>query len=209
MKLKLFLLAFSVVFSVSSAFAQWDKRPEFRWKQYFRYDSRIEIKSLYVNRYSLSFNYLDSKQQQLLKITPFFEMRRNFHTDLWEREELGLEIGKDIFPWLYIGQSIEKVWRNEDWHAPRFYERDRTTETRTRAVYTKSLIKNKSFTLKGSIADEFYFDADDGRLARNEVAIGVGMPLRKYLELGLNWRHIDRIDYYDSDTFESSVTLIF
>ena len=44
---------------------------------------------------------------------------------------------------------------------------------------------------------------------RNEVAIGVIMPIGEYVEAGINWRHIDRIGHYDSDVLETTLALVF
>ena len=193
----------------SGAFAVWDKKPEFRWQQLYRYDLRQNNHQLYTNRLSLIFNYLDNQQKCLFKVMPFFEIRRNIDKDLWERKELGIEIGKDIFPWVYLGEGIQRSWRKEDYRYYRNYEKRDHTESETRLMFSRNLLPKKFLTLKGFILNEYTYDFDRGAGICNEVAIGLIAPLGKYIETGINWRHIDRIHYYDSDTFEASVTFIF
>jgi len=192
-----------------TTFAAWDERPEFRWQQLYRYDTRQDNHQLYTNRISFAFNYLDSKKESLYKLTPFFEIRRNIDKGLWERKELGVEIGKDVFPWLYLGEAMQKVWMNEDYRYYTDYEKRDYAGAETRLMFSRNLLSKGHVKLKGFVLDEYTFDFDRGAGTCNEVAIGVIMPLGKYIETGINWRHIDRIHYYDSDTCEASVTLIF
>ena len=200
----LFLLLF-----IAIVFAAWDKKPQFRWEQLYHYDLRQHNHQLFTNRVSLTFNYLDKEKAPLLKIAPFFEIRRNIDKDLWERKELGFEIGKDIFPWLYLGEAIQKGWMKEDDRYYANYEKRNYTESKTRLLLSHNLLPNKYIKLKGFILNEYTYDFDRDTSTRNEVAIGLIMPLGKYIETGINWRHIDRIHFYDSDTFEASVSLVF
>ena len=200
----LFLLLF-----ISHTFALRSKKPEFRFQQLYRYDTRQDDHQLYTNRMSLMFNYLDKKEKSLFKITPFFEIRRNIDRDVWERKELGIEIGKDIFPWLYLGQAIQQGWMKEDHRFYANYEKREYSESETRLLLSHNLLSNKYVKLKGFILDEYSYDFDIREGTRNELVIGLIMPVGKYIETAINLRHIDRIHYYDSDTFEASVTLVF
>ncbi len=203
------LLSFSLTLFFSSAFAGWDKKPEFRWKQFYRWDRHFNSDGVYSSRFSLSFGYSDGEKQPLFKVMPFFEMRRNLDADLWERRELGVEVGKDILAWLYLGESIQQVWKNEEWIKPQHYEKENTVEAITRLALSRRFFEKNSFYLKGFIIDEYTYDTDEGSGMRNEIMIGASAPLGKHWEAGLNWRHIDRIHYFDTDTFEAFATLIF
>ena len=86
MKIKIVVLAGLFSLSVSTVFAGWGERPEFRWTQFYRYDLRHDNYQLYTNRLSLTFDYLDKSQEPLLKLIPFFEIRRNIDKDIWERK---------------------------------------------------------------------------------------------------------------------------
>lgn len=195
--------------SCSFAFSHRDRKFKFSWKQGYRYDLRQDNHQLYINRFSFIFNCLGGIDKPLLKLMPFFEIRRNIDKDLWERKELGVEIGKDIFSWLYIGGSMQKGWMKEDHRYYANYEKRDYTELETRLLFNHNLISNKYIKLKGFLLNEYTYDFDKGQARRNELVAGLIIPLAKFIETEVDWRHIDRIHYYDSDTFEVSLTLLF
>ncbi|MFC1674803.1 hypothetical protein ACFL1K_02800 [Candidatus Omnitrophota bacterium] len=203
------LVAIGLLLSFSSGFAGWQDKPELQWQQLYRYDRADDDHQLYTNRISSAFTYLDDQKNPLFKVTPFFEIRRNIDVDLWERKELGVEVGKDIFDWLYIGEAIQGVWMNEDYRDYRNYEKRDYAESETRVLLRHDIFSGEKMKLKGFMLNEFIYDFDDNEGLRNEVVIGLIMPIGQYIEGGINWRHIDRIHYYDSDTVEASATLIF
>lgn len=209
MKIKVFSGIALFLLSVSSVFAAWGKKPEIRWQQVYRYDLRQHDQQLYTNRLSLTFNCLDKKEKSLLKITPFFEARRNIREGLWEREELGIEIGRDIFSWFYLGESIQASWLRENYCNYTSHKRRDTIESETIFLASHELFSRKNFKLKGFVRDEYTYDFDIGAGTRNEITMGFIIPVGKYIETGLDWRHIDRIHDYDSDTFEVSLILVF
>lgn len=210
MKSKIFvLLLFCLAGSFSNAFAGWEKKPEFRWMQFYRWDRHFDADGLYCSRFSLGFNYLDAQGQPLFKLIPFFEMRRNLDVDLWERRELGMEIGKDILPFLYLSERVQHVWKNEEWIKPQLFQKENTAEAITRLMLSRKFFNKNSFYVKGFIIEDYTYDIDDGGGKRNEVIIGAGVPLGKHWESACNWRHIDRIHFFDTDTFEVSLTLVF
>jgi hypothetical protein len=194
---------------ISAALAGWDKKPEFRWNQLYRYDPRHSNHQLYTNRISSAFVYRDTQEKALFKLEPFFEARRNLGKGLWERKLLGIEMGKDIFPWAYIAEAIQQSWIKEDYKYYANYEKESHPESITRLLFSKNLLSGGHIKLKGFVLDEYTFDFDQGSGICNEVAIGVIAPITKYVETTINWRHIDRIHYYDCDTLEASVTLVF
>lgn len=210
MNLKKFLLCILMMFLfVSESFAAKISKPEFRLKELYRHDGRRSKHRLNVNRLSVSVDYSHDAKNTLFKITSFFELRRNTAKGLLERKELGVEIGKDIFPWLYIGEAIQRGWMKEDYLSYLDYKKRDYTESETRLLLNYNILSNKYIKLTGFVLDEFTYDFDTDAGVRNEVALGFTLPLNKYLETEVNWRHIDRIHEYDSDTFEAGLTLIF
>lgn len=193
----------------SPVFAAWDKKPEFRWRQLYRYDLRQDNHRLYTDRISLAFDYLDKEEKSLLRLVPFFEIRRNLDKDIWERKEAGIEIGKDIFPGFYWGEAIQKGWMKEDYRYYANYEKRDHIDLETRLCLNHNILSNRYLKLKGFILNEYTYDLDRGAGRRNEVVAGLTIPFGKYIETDINWRHIDRIHYYDSDVFEASITWIF
>ena len=209
-KAPIFITLFLTLFLfVAQSFGATFSKPEFRLKELYHYELRRTNHKLYTNRFSLSVNYLNTKKITLFKITPFFELRRNIHKGLWERKEAGVEIDKDIFPWLYVGEAIQRGWMKEDYRYYGDYESRDYTESETRLCFAHNLISNKHIQLRGFILNEYTYDFDRGAGTRNEVAVGFVLPLNRHIETEINWRHIDRVHYYDSDTFEGALTLIF
>lgn len=210
MKTKILILIGSFLFlHISITFAAWDKKPEFRLEELYRSDFREDNHSLYSNRVSATFIYQDRNDKALLKFKPFFEARFNIEKDLWERKEWGLEIGRDILPWFYFGQAIQSLLRNEDYEFRQIYKKRKNVESETKFLLSHNLISGEKIKLTGFILDEYTYDFNGGVSTRNEIAAGLIMPLNKHLETQINWRHIDRIHFYDSDVIESVVTLIF
>jgi hypothetical protein len=202
-----------VLLSASAAFAGWEQKPQLRWSQWYRYDTRHDHDQLYVNRVSAVFTYKDKQDKQLFQVSPFAEARRNVEKNVWEREELGVEAGKDIFSWLYLGEAIQAVWLKEEYHrGDQFFswqKQRKTTEAETRLMLSHDLFSLRKIMLKGFVLDEYTYDMVLGSGTRNEIAFGVIVPLNKYIETALDWRHIDRIHDFDSDTLEATLTLIF
>jgi len=118
-------------------------------------------------------------------------------------------VGKDIFSWLYLGDEIRYDWMNEDYHYPGVYVKRSYMASEPILCLSHQLLSYKGFNLKGFVRDEYTYDFKDGAGIRNDVVIGLIMPIGKYVETGISWRHIDRVHYYDSDTFEGTVTLVF
>lgn len=208
--IKVSILAGLFLFShLSITFAAWGNKPEFRLEELYRFDIREDNHSLYTNRVSAAFIYLDKRDKALFKLMPFFEARRNIEKHLWERKEFGAEIGTDLLPWFYFGQAIQRALICEDYEIRQIYETRKNVESETKFLLSHNLISGKYIKLKGFILDEYTYDFNEGRGARNELAAGLIMPLNKHLETQVNWRHIDRIHFYDSDVLEGAVILIF
>jgi len=204
-----YLTVFLVLQSFTGAYAGFEAKPEFRWLQYYRGDTRHEHDQLYASRVSAAFNYLNAQEKPLFKVIPFFEARRNFTSDLWERVELGAEAGKDVTPWLYVGEAVQYLWLHEQYLAYPSAKRRNSTESETRVVVSQYLLNKENFKLKGFFLNEFFYDFKKGAATRNEAAAGIIMPIGKHLEANVDWRHIDRIHDYDSDTVEAGATIIF
>lgn len=205
MKIKTLIPTLIFLLYASAAFAAFDKKPEFRLEELYRYDKREDNHHLYTNRASAAFTYRDNKDKALFRLKPFFEIRRNIEKHFWERKEWGVEIGKDVFEWFYLGEAIQRVWYKEDFQERQVYKRGNDTESETRLLLSHKLISK----LGGFFLNEYTYDFNKGAGIRNEAVLGLVMPLNKYLEAQIDWRHIDRIHFYDSDNFEAVVTLIF
>lgn len=206
------ILIFSILFlllSASFSFAGGFQKLGVRLEEFYRYDLRQDDGQLFNTRISSNFNYLDTKETTLFKVTPFFEIRRNINRDSWERKELGVEIGRDIFPSFYIGEAIQAVWLREDYRNYTRNKRRDTAESETRLCFSRDILNSGRIKVKAFILGEYTYDFDIGSGVRNELTTGVIIPLAKYLQTCIDWRHIDRIHDFDSDTLETSLALLF
>jgi hypothetical protein len=205
----LLICTWLLILDFSSVFASWERKPKFRWTQLYRYDLRQDNHQLYTNRISSTFYYMGNEDKALFEATAFFEARRNVNKDLWERKELGLELGRSIFNWLYLGQAFQKGWMNEDFRTYGSYEKMNYFESETRLLLGHTLLSIGNFDLKGYALNEYTYDFDEEKSKFNELVIGLILPISGFMVLNINWRHIDRIHYYDSDTFEGSFSIEF
>lgn len=211
MKRNTFIFITVVFLFASQAYAlpAWFAQPRFFFANGFRKTIDRDHRDLFISRASMMLQLLDKDKNSIIKFTPFVEVRRNFDLDIWERREAGFEVGRDFSPWFYLGITFQKVYKEEDY---RYYineDRRDKYESELRFLLSHKLISTKNFNLRGFLLNEYTYGYNRNEGTRNEVAIGVAIPIGKHLETSFDWRHIDRIHYYDSDTFESFVTLIF
>lgn len=145
-------------------------------------------------------DFTDAKRRWHL--LPFFETRWDWDHSQWSRKELGLEVGVALVSWLYLASGLQaaEVARGED-----------HPEWELRAVFTAPLpwsVRNRPATVYA--LNEFTVDLDDVRALRNEVGVGVELPLPwERWSTRLGWRHVDPIHEGDMDQLEASVILRF
>ncbi len=212
MKSKCFLICCIVLiglfFLVTNTFALNLKKGIFSWKQTFNYDPNHPLEKMYINKLSMDFD-LNNQEDVFLRIKPFFEVKRNVHQAFWQKERLGLEIGKDLTKWFYTSLRFSQIWSRDDCQQYGYYEKREYRDVEYNFKLSYYLVNKPKFKLEGFIIDEYTYDLNQGRGTRNEVVIGVSYPINKYLETTVNWRHIDRVHYFDQDTYEASVTMFF
>ncbi|MCM8796160.1 MAG: hypothetical protein NC928_05710 [Candidatus Omnitrophica bacterium] len=209
MKTKILICFLWIGLLNSIASASWEKKPQLRLAELCHVDLNDSDDQFYAQHLSATFNYLNKQQEPLFKLMPFFEARRNFKRDIWERVELGLELGTDILPWVYFGQTIQATWLKENYCQYTYHKQREPIEWGTKLMFSYNILERKNLKLRGFILEEYTYDFDLGEGTRNEVAIGLAIPLGNYLETTINWRHIDRIHDFDSDTIEGALTFIF
>ena len=193
---------------IQIAFADW-QRPQLQYSNTFHFDIREDDKYFYGQNLTAIFSYRDTNDKDLIKISPFFEIRRNTDRDLWERKEIGVELGTELMKGIYFGQTLQETRYKEDFEYYQQIREENCLEAVSKFHLQYPLIENDKITLVGFILDEYTYSFDDEESIRNEINIGLGVPLLDWLETSINWCHIDRINHFDSDTFELSATLIF
>jgi len=206
---KFFWIAALFLLFTTQASAGWDKRPELRWKETYTYDDRENVHNAYTNRFSATFNYLNADEESQFKITPYYELVYYYNKGFAGRNQVGLEVGKDFFSWLYAGQAFQYGYMKEDFLNKYDFVSRYFTQSVTRMLLTVPLLSMKYLTLKGYALEEFTYDMSRGGSPRNDATAGLLVPICKYVETNVQWRHTKRINHYDSDFFEGSLTLVF
>jgi len=210
--LSLFFVCFSVLFLDNlSVSAEWEK-PKINLINSYRYLLR-ESHGIYIKRAQAEFSYSrGSDTFSRIKFTPFIEMRNNLSKSRkLEQKETGLELGADVFKWLYLGESLQYARYNLDWANYIWHPRIKYAfEAETRLTLSLPIFDmGDGESISAYLSDEFTYSFRLSEGVRNEVALGLSIPIKSYLEANLGWRHIDRIHDFDSDAIEAAVTLIF
>lgn len=142
---------------------------------------------------------------------PIEKIERDLKLALWSEMEVGLrrhkldvvrfggEVGLDIFKWVYWGEQVYYGWfdKQED----KFVLRSKLTFK----------FPFKFFDLNPSlrIFEEHRYNLNEGEGFRNDVGVGVNLPLTEIFGCYLGWRHADRIHKFDTDYIEGKIVLNF
>ncbi|MFC1704009.1 hypothetical protein ACFL1E_04430 [Candidatus Omnitrophota bacterium] len=191
-----------VVCSISlNVFAEWQE-PRFEIEETFRL-SGDDDDNWMKNRLAAFFTFADDEGFDIV-ISPFVEFDYNTDLETMERTEWGAEFGSQILKYLYLGLGIQYVEQDYDWSKYRGWlpQVEYTTELEPRLLFEYPLLEIDGRQLIGFILDEYTVDLRMMAGVRNEAVIGVQYPILDNLTAKVNWRHIDRIHDYDSETVE-------
>lgn len=192
------------------AFAEWEK-PKTRLSNTYRYLVR-ERHGIYIQRGEVNFSFdRGTNNFSKIKLLPFIELRNNLQKEKLEYKEIGLEIGTDVFPWFYVGESFKYARYNYDWINWLWHPRIKSaTEAQTRVKFMLPVCRlSEERKIVAYALNEYTYSFKLGEGTRNEGVLGVTIPVTKYTEIGFDWRHIDRIHDFDSDALEAAVSLVF
>jgi hypothetical protein len=207
LKFFIFLKTFLSLFFLGNrfTFAEW-QRPEFKISNIYRYLLREQY-GIYIRRIDLDFFYTrEDDFISKIKLASFFELRDDLQRDKLEHKEAGLELGLDLVPGFYLGETLQYTRYNYDWVDYIWHPHIKhALESETRVVFTFPL----NSLIKFYISDEMTYNFKVEEFNRNEAVLGLVISAIKYLEGSLDWRHIDRIHDFDSDALEVSLTLTF
>ena len=195
------IILFFLFVSVSLVFADWQK-PQFKFIQSYREDVRGQVGDLFIERLSGTFSYYEDGDL-LFGVSPFFEKRISVHdvdNETWVKQKSGVEVGTDLLSWLYFSEAFQYSW---------FEDAEDTLEMETSLILSNRLMSLGDKELKWFAFGQHVLDLDEGEGVRNESGLGIIIPVLEFLEAKLNWRHIDRIHGYDSDTVELSFDCVF
>jgi len=136
------------------------------------------------------------------RLVPFLEARRDLDNSVWSRVELGGEVGFNPFKWFYLGQGLHYAWLDPD---------DNDPEWELRMLLLAPLpwtVREKQVEVY--LVSEYTYNLGEGKGTRNEVGVGVRVPLPwERLSTTLGWRHVDLIHADDMDQFEGTLVARF
>ncbi|PIU41454.1 MAG: hypothetical protein COS99_05365 [Candidatus Omnitrophica bacterium CG07_land_8_20_14_0_80_42_15] len=209
------LLAFILSFLVSFPLYAEDKNWEIRNYQTVRLDDRREIDSTYLTRIEASFYYkIPSDLDIKFELKPFGEAQYKWDQGAWSRNEAGVETGFHVTEYAYIGESFQYAWLDEYKKGTRFrnedFLRNDTAELESRLeAHIPFVLNSKGYKITVVLIEEYTYSCEEERATLNEIGGRFVIPVFKYLDVALGWRHIDRIHEYDSDQLELTSIIKF
>lgn len=169
-------------------------------KNSFLLDIRNRDNSIYLNRFSVSQNI--SKYD--IKTSIFGESQWNFGTSRWDKVTAGLEAKKIFLKYIYFGESVQFIY-GQMLDYMTFDPGNMSMETTAKFGFIFPLSKKLSFR----VWNEYSYNLEQGAAGLNEVLIEIPYKVNENLDVGIGWRHTDRIHAFDSDYATTSVVLHF
>ena len=169
-------------------------------KNSFLLDIRNKDNSIYLNRFSASKNIA----RYNIKTSLFGELQWHFGTSRWEKITSGIEADRNFLKYIYCAESIHFIY-GQLLDYMTFDPGNMSMEAVTKLGFTFPLSKKLSFR----IWNEYSYNLEKGAAGLNEVLIEIPYQVNKNLDIGIGWRHTDRIHAFDSDYATSSLILHF
>ncbi len=207
-KIKIILLFAIFLFASSVCFAGWSK-PVYKIDSGYSYDFRHPDKDFYFVSGEARFKKEDVFEGIDIIIKPFVNFNWNQDRNIWERKELAVAVDVPLTSWFTLTQDLRATWYKEDMRDYGSIEKEYFTESATTLMFKKVLLDNLDFKLEGFFSNVYLFNLDKQEATRNELCVGLVLPVNEHFKSQIDWRHIDRIHYYDSDTLEAILTWEF
>ncbi|NQT75835.1 MAG: hypothetical protein HQ566_04865 [Candidatus Omnitrophica bacterium] len=173
---------------------------ELKIRDEYLLDARGDDGDIYLNRIELN-KKIDSPD---MRISAFVDSQWNSEIDDWERVLLGLEAGKDLWQYLYIGQSFQLISGQVLDHMV-FATDSKSFDTITKIVLRLPFWDRFSF----DVFEEYSLNLEEGRDEYNEVGAEIAYRPKKLYSIAVGWRHTDRIHTFDTDYASFSLSLHF
>jgi len=194
------LLSGIILLSIQLIFLNPAYSADIKEKNSFLLDIRNKDNSIYLNRFSVSKNIAGYD----IKTSLFTELQWHFGTSKWEKITSGAETEKHFLKYIYCGESIHFI-SGQILDYMTFDPGNMSMEATTKLGFIFPLSKKLSFR----IWNEYSYNLEKGSAGLNEVLIEIPYHVNNNLDLGIGWRHTDRIHAFDSDYATISLTLHF
>jgi hypothetical protein len=163
-------------------------------------DIRNKNNSIQLDRFSISKDI----PEYAIKASLFGEAEWNFGTSKWEKITSGVEIDKQFLKYLYCGESVHFI-SGQILDYMTFSPGNMSIEAVTKLGFTFPLTKRLLFRAW----NEYSYNLEKGAAGLNEVYVEMPYKINKNLDIGIGWRHTDRIHAFDSDYAVSYFALHF
>lgn len=193
--LKILLITLQLILIISPAYCINIKdRNEHLW------DLRGADGNIYLNRFSIYKNL----EPFDIEISGFGEIQWNFDISKEEKITSGVQVEKYLFKYVYLGESLQFI-AGQILDYMSYRSENQSVETTTKLGFLFPLSKKISLR----IWDEYSYNLEKGAAGLNELMVETYYKVNKNLDIGIGWRHADRIHNFDTDYCSTSFTLKF
>jgi len=167
-----------------------------------------EDENIFIGRISVRDLYRYNYQEVQFEVFPFFEARRHFELNRWYLNTIGANIRVTCFKYLSFDNGLQ--YSQTD--VPDIYfkkvrlDKDRF-EAKSALNLTVPLWEIYGMAPYLSATNEFFYDIEHGEPLRNEIGVGLRLPINKRIDIGFAWRHLDWVKDFDSDQVEISTII--
>lgn len=193
--LKISLISTLLILIISPAYCS-----NIKDKNEYLWDTRGDDGDIYLNRFSI---YKNLKPFDI-EISGFGEIQWNFNTTKEEKIIAGVQVEKYLFKYVYLGESLQFI-AGQILDYMSYRSENESIETTTKLGFLFPISKKLSFR----IWDEYSYNLEKGTSGLNELLIETCYKVNKNLDIGIGWRHSDRIHNFDTDYCSTSFTLKF
>jgi hypothetical protein len=194
------LLSGLIILSLQLIFLNPAYSVDIKNKNAFLLDIRNKDNSIQLDRFSVSKDI----SEYSIKASLFGEAQWHFGTSRWEKITSGAEIEKQLLKYVYCGESVNFI-SGQMLDYMTFSPGNMSVEAITKLGFAFPLTKRLLFR----VWNEYSYNLEKGAAGLNEVHVEMPYKINKNLDIGIGWRHTDRIHAFDSDYAVSFFTLHF
>lgn len=174
---------------------------DIRDRNEYLFDTRGDDGDICLNRLSLH-KKIDKHD---IEMSVFGEAQWSLEIDEWEKLLLGMEAGKYLWQYLYIGQSIQII--SGELLDYMTFDTDSTSIDITTKIALHLPLFSKNFSFY--IAEEYSLNLEEGRNEYCETISEIIYSPKELYSIGIGWRHTDRVHTLDTDYVSLSFTVDF
>lgn len=189
-----------IIILISGIFVNPAGAIEVKSRNEYLFDVRGDDGDIALTRLSVG----ETLEPYQIEASLFSEAQWNVDISDWEKLLLGIEAGKLFWKHLYVSQSLQFISGQFLDHMV-FATNGHSFDTITKLRFTWPFMD--CFSL--GLFEEYAFNLEEGSEESNEIGAEVIYNFKDSYEVGVGWRHTDRIHNFDSDYVSLSFSLSF